>query len=185
MAIQTWQLDTTHTTVGFTVRHMVVAKVHGRFTRFAGKLVLNGDDLTRASVEVKLEAASIDTGVEARDNHLRSQDFFDVAAFPKLIFRSTRVEAAGGARYRIVGELTVRDVTREVVLDAELLGRVKDPFGTERLAFQASTHLDRKAFGLTWNQAMETGGVLVGERVDISLDVQAVPAQPAASDKAA
>ncbi|MCY1044082.1 YceI family protein [Corallococcus sp. bb12-1] len=184
MPLQTWQLDTTHTTVGFTVRHMVVAKVHGRFTRFEGKVTLQGDDFTKASVEVKLEAASLDTGVEARDNHLRSPDFFDVAAFPKLIFRSKRVEAVKGDHYRVVGDLTVRDQTHEVVLDAELLGRAKDPFGTERIAFQATTHLDRKQFGLTWNQAMEAGGVLVGERVDISLDVQAVPATVPA-DKAA
>ncbi|QSQ19854.1 YceI family protein [Pyxidicoccus parkwayensis] len=176
MTIQTWQLDTTHSTVGFMVRHMVVAKVHGRFTRFEGKVVLDGDDLTRGSVEVKLEAASIDTGVEQRDNHLRSPDFFDVGAFPKLIFRSRRVTAAGKNRYHVTGDLTIRDVTREVVLDAELLGRVKDPWGNERLAFQASTSIDRKDFGLVWNQALETGGLLVGERVDISIDVQAVAA---------
>ncbi|WP_164007544.1 YceI family protein [Pyxidicoccus trucidator] len=183
MAIQTWNLDTTHSTLGFTVRHMVVAKVHGRFARFEGKVVLDGEDLTRGAVEVKIEAASLDTGVEQRDNHLRSPDFFDVAAFPKLIFRSRKVSVAGKNRYHVTGDLTLRDVTREVVLDAELLGRLKDPWGNERLAFQASTSIDRKDFGLVWNQAMETGGLLVGERVDISIDVQAV-AVPAA-EKAA
>lgn len=183
MALQTWNLDTTHSTLGFTVRHMVVAKVHGRFTRFEGKVVLEGDDLTRGSVEVKIEAASLDTGVEPRDNHLRSPDFFDVAAFPKLIFRSRKVTEAGKNRYHVTGDLTLRDVTREVVLDAELLGRLKDPWGNERLAFQASTSIDRKDFGLVWNQAMETGGLLVGERVDISIDVQAVAA-PAAQKAA-
>ncbi|MBZ4414915.1 YceI family protein [Myxococcus sp. RHSTA-1-4] len=182
MAIQTWQLDTTHSSIGFTVRHMVVAKVHGRFTRFEGKLVLDGEDLTRGSAEVKMEAASLDTGVEQRDNHLRSPDFFDVAAFPKLIFRSRKVTASGKGRYLVTGDLTIRDVTREVVLDAELLGRMKDPWGNERLAFQATTSIDRKDFGLVWNQALETGGVLVGERVDISIDVQAVAA---AAEKAA
>ncbi|WP_163996379.1 YceI family protein [Pyxidicoccus caerfyrddinensis] len=183
MAIQTWNLDTTHSTLGFMVRHMVVAKVHGRFTRFEGKVVLDGEDLTRGSAEVKIEAASLDTGVEQRDNHLRSPDFFDVAAFPKLIFRSKRVETAGKGHYRVTGDLTIRDVTREVVLDAELLGRMKDPWGNERLAFQASTSIDRKDFGLVWNQALETGGLLVGERVDISVDVQAVAAP--AGEKAA
>ena len=179
MTIQTWQLDTNHSSIGFTVRHMVVAKVNGRFTRYDGKLTLIGEDLTRASVEVKIEAPSIDTGVEARDNHLRSPDFFDVAAFPKVIFRSRRVEAAGSQRYRVVGDLTLRDTTREVVLEAEFLGRVTDPFGAERLAFSARTQIDRKDFGLTWNKALETGGVLVGERIDIALDVQAVKAAPA------
>jgi polyisoprenoid-binding protein YceI len=182
MATQTWQLDTTHSSIGFTVRHMVVAKVHGRFTRFEGKLVLDGEDVTRGSAEVKIEAASLDTGVEQRDNHLRSPDFFDVGAFPKVIFRSKKVAEAGKGRYQVTGDLTLRDVTREVVLDAELLGKVKDPWGNERLAFQATTSIDRKDFGLKWNQALETGGLLVGERVDISLDVQAVAV---AAEKAA
>ena len=175
MSIETWQLDTTHSTIGFTVRHMVVARVHGRFTRYEGRLFLNGD-LTKAQAEVKIDAASLDTQVEARDTHLRSQDFFDVAAFPRVIFRSRRVEAAGTNSYRVVGDLTVRDTTREVVLEMELLGRVKDPFGAERLAFHARTSIDRKDFGLVWNKALETGGMLVGERVDIELDVQAVKA---------
>ncbi|NTX04985.1 YceI family protein [Myxococcus sp. CA051A] len=182
MAIKTWQLDTTHTTVGFMVRHMVVAKVHGRFTRFEGKVEVNGDDLAQGSAEVKIDVSSIDTGVEQRDNHLRSPDFFDAAAFPKLIFRSKRVQDAGKGHYRVVGDLTIRDVTREVVLETELLGKVKDPWGNERLAFQASTSIDRKDFGLSWNQALEAGGLLVGERVDITLDVQAVAV---AAEKAA
>ncbi|WP_338869833.1 YceI family protein [Myxococcus stipitatus] len=182
MALKTWQLDTTHTTIGFMVRHMVVAKVHGRFTRFEGKVVVPGEDLAQGSVEVKIDATSIDTGVEQRDNHLRSQDFFDAGAFPKLIFRSKRVQDAGKGHYRVVGDLTIRDVTREVVLETELLGKVKDPWGNERLAFQASTSIDRKDFGLSWNQALEAGGLLVGERVDISLDVQAVAV---AAEKAA
>jgi polyisoprenoid-binding protein YceI len=176
MALQTWQLDTTHSSVTFTVRHMVVARVQGRFTRYEGRLWLNGEDLTHASVEVKLEAASIDTGVEARDTHLRSPDFFDVAAAPKVIFRSTQVVPAGQGHYRVVGDLTLRNTTREVVLETEFLGRVTDPFGTERLAFRARTQVNRTDFGLTWNKALETGGVLVGERIDIELDVQAVKA---------
>jgi polyisoprenoid-binding protein YceI len=175
MAIETWQIDTTHSSIGFTVRHMVVAKVHGRFTRYEGRLFVNGN-LARAQAEVKIDAASIDTQVEARDNHLRSPDFFDVAAFPRIIFRSKRVEEAGKERYRVVGDLTLREVTREVVLEVEFLGRVTDPFGAERLAFNARTSIDRKDFGLTWNKALETGGVLVGEHIDIELDVQAVKA---------
>jgi polyisoprenoid-binding protein YceI len=184
MTLQTWQLDTTHSSIDFTVRHMVVAKVHGRFTRYEGRLWLDGEDLTRASVEVKIDASSIDTSVEARDNHLRSPDFFDVGAFPKIIFRSRRVVPVGEGRFHLVGDLTLRDVTREVVLDTELLGRLRDPFGTERIAFSARTHLNRRDFGLEWNQALETGGVLVGERVDLELNIQAVPAQ-ALQEKAA
>ncbi|HYO56456.1 YceI family protein [Archangium sp.] len=175
MAIETWQIDTTHSSIRFIVRHMVVARVHGRFARYEGRLFMNGD-LVNAQAEVKIDAASLDTQVEARDNHLRSPDFFDVAAFPRIIFRSQRVEAAGQNRYRVVGSLTLRAVTREVVLDTEFLGRVTDPFGTERLAFSARTSIDRKDFGLTWNKPLETGGVLVGERIDIELDVQTVKA---------
>ena len=182
MAIETWRIDTTHSSIGFTVRHMVVAKVHGRFTRYEGRLFLNGN-LTKAQAEVKIEAASIDTQVEARDNHLRSQDFFDVAAFPRVIFRSKRVEEARKDRYRVVGDLTLRDVTREVELEVEFLGRVTDPFGTERLAFNARTSIDRKDFWLTWNKALETGGLLVGEHIDIEVDVQVVKA--VATEKAA
>jgi polyisoprenoid-binding protein YceI len=173
MSIETWRLDPTHSSIGFTVRHMVVARVHGRFTRYEGRLFINGD-LEKAQAEVKIDAASIDTQVEARDNHLRSPDFFDVGAFPRVIFHSRRVAAVGGERYRVVGDLTLKDITREVVLEAEFLGRVTDPFGTERLAFSARTSIERKDFGLTWNKALETGGVLVGERIDIELDVQAV-----------
>lgn len=181
MAIETWQIDTTHSSIGFTVRHMVVARVHGRFTRYEGRLFLNGN-LTKAQADVKIDAASIDTQVEARDKHLRSQDFFDVAAFPRVIFHSKRVEEARKDRYRVVGDLTLRDVTREVLLDVEFLGRMTDPFGTERVAFHARTSIDRKDFGLTWNKALESGGLLVGEHIDIELDVQAVKA---AAEKAA
>ncbi|PTL83605.1 YceI family protein [Vitiosangium sp. GDMCC 1.1324] len=175
MSIETWKIDTAHTSIGFTVRHMVVARVHGRFSRYEGRLFVNGD-LTNAQVEVKIDAASIDTQVDARDKHLRSPDFFDVAAFPRVIFRSRRVVAVGQEHYRVVGDLTIKEFTREVVLDAEFLGRLKDESGTERLAFIARTSIDRKDFGLTWNKALETGGVLVGERIDIELDVQAVKA---------
>ena len=182
MAIETWNIDPTHSSIGFTVRHMVVAKVHGRFTRYEGRLFMNGE-LAKAQAEVKIDAASIDTQVEARDNHLRSPDFFDVGAFPRVIFRSRRVVPVGGERYQVVGDLTLKDITREVVLEAEFLGRMTDPFGTERLAFSARTSIERKDFGLTWNKALETGGVLVGERIDIELDVQAVKA--AAAEKAA
>lgn len=185
MTPQTWQLDTAHTTIGFTVRHMVVAKVHGRFTKFDGKLSLPDGDLGRGTVEVNIDANSIDTQVEARDNHLRSPDFFESGKFPHLTFRSTAVEKTGKDRYRVKGQLTIRDVTREVELDTEYLGKVTDPFGAEKVVFSATTQIDRKAYGLTWNKAMETGGVLVADRIDIQLDVQAVRAAEQASSQAA
>src|SRR5688500_7933337 len=185
MATQTWQLDTTHTSIGFTVRHMVVAKVHGRFTRFEGKLLVPDSDFTRAETEVTIDAASIDTQVEGRDGHLRSADFFDVEKFPTIRFRSMGVQAAGKDQYRIDGELTIRGVTRPVALKAEFLGAMKDPFGQDRVAFTATAQLDRKDFGLTWNKALETGGVLVADRIDLQLEVQATPAVAAPAVQAA
>jgi polyisoprenoid-binding protein YceI len=169
-----WNIDTTHTQIGFAVRHMVVSKVRGRFGKYAGKLALDEVDFTRSSVAVTIDASSIDTGAADRDTHLRSPDFFDVARFPELVFRSGRIERVGNDRYRVHGDLTIRDVTRAVELDVEIGGRGMDPWGNERIGLFAKTSIDRKDFGLTWNQVLETGGILVGDRIDIELDVQAV-----------
>jgi polyisoprenoid-binding protein YceI len=187
MKTATWNIDTTHSGIGFSVRHMVFAKVRGRFASWTGSVQLDPTDLSSASVEAEIEAASIDTGVEDRDNHLRSADFFNAEQFPTVSFKSTGVEHAGGDRYRITGDLTIRDVTREVVLDAEYGGQGKDPWGNQRVAVTAQTSIDRSDFGLTWNQVLEAGGVLVGERIDIELDVQAVRAaeESTADDQAA
>ncbi len=182
MDAQNANIDTTHSAINFSVRHMVFAKVRGRFGSWQGSIRLAGDDLTQASVEVEIDAASIDTGVADRDHHLRSADFLDVERNPTLAFRSTGVEAVAGNRYRVSGDLTIRGVTRSVVLDAEYGGRAQDPWGNERAAFTATTSVDRAEFGLKWNQALEAGGVLVGERVDIEIEVQAVT--KAASDAA-
>jgi polyisoprenoid-binding protein YceI len=178
----TWNLDPTHSTIGFTVRHMVFAKVRGRFASYAGTVLAPAGDWTQGQVDVRIEAASIDTGVADRDAHLRSADFFDVDAFEALTFRSDRVEAVGDDRFRLHGQLTIRDVTRPVVLEATLGGTGKDPWGNDRVAFTAKTRIDRFDYGLKWNQALEAGGVLVGRNVDIELDVQAVRA--AAADAA-
>src|SRR5688572_23097254 len=167
-------MDTVHSAIGFSVRHLVFAKVRGRFKTWTGSLELNDENLANSSVQVSIDADSIDTGTPDRDAHLRSPDFFDVANHPKLSFRSNRVEALGGDRYRVYGDLTIRDVTREVVLESEFSGRAKDPWGNDRVAFTAKTSVDRRDFGLKWNQALETGGVVVGERVDIELEIQAV-----------
>lgn len=168
-----WDIDTTHSAITFQVRHMVIAKVHGRFARWTGAVELDPADLSRSSVEVRIEAASIDTQVADRDAHLRSADFLDVEKHPEITFRSTRVEQGAGG-LRVVGDLTIRGVTREVVLDTEYAGTAKDPWGNERAGFSARTTIDRKAFGLTWNAALETGGVLVGEKVEIVLEVEAI-----------
>lgn len=181
MSTNGWNFDPAHSGINFTVRHMVFAKVRGKFATWSGDLQFNQADLTRSRVAVEIDATSIDTGVAERDTHLKSPDFLDVEHFPKLSFRSTRLEAAGGERYRLHGELTIRDVTREVVLDTEYAGTAKDPWGNERAAFSASVSINRKDFGLAWNQVLEAGGVLVGDKIDIEIDVQAIKAAPAAA----
>ena len=179
MTTNNWNIDTVHSGINFSVRHMVVSKVRGRFGKFSGELAIDDDDLTRSSVNVAIEAASIDTGNAQRDGHLRSGDFFDVVACPELRFRSTRIDKRGDDRYAVVGQLTIRDVTREVSLDVEFGGRARDPWGNERVGFVATASVDRKEFGLRWNQALETGGVLVGDRIDIELELQGVRAAAA------
>ena len=180
MTTNNWNLDTVHSGINFSVRHMVVSKVRGRFTKFTGNVELDENDLPRSIVEATIDASSIDTGTAQRDEHLRSADFFDVEHFPEIRFRSTGIEKVGTEReterYRLTGQLTIRDVSREIALDVEYGGRGKDPWGNERVGFTAKGTLDRKDFGLTWNQALETGGVLVSDRVVIELEVQAVKA---------
>jgi polyisoprenoid-binding protein YceI len=174
-----WNLDTVHSGINFSVRHMVVSKVRGRFTKFSGNIALDDSDLARSVVEATIDASSIDTGTAQRDDHLRSADFFDVERFPQIRFRSTGIEKLGTERYRLTGELTIRDVGREIALDVEYGGRGKDPWGNERVGFTAKGAFDRKDFGLQWNQALETGGVLVSDRVEIELEVQGVKAAAA------
>jgi polyisoprenoid-binding protein YceI len=174
MAQETWQVDGAHSAVNLAVRHMVISKVRGHFGTWSATLRLDTAELARSTVEVEIEAASIDTGVADRDAHLRSPDFLDAAKYPTLRFQSRRVEAASKDRLRVVGDLTIRDVTREVVLDVEYGGQGKDPWGNTRVGFTATTSLNRKDFGLTWNQALETGGVLVADRVDIEIELQAI-----------
>jgi polyisoprenoid-binding protein YceI len=183
MTTESWQVDPAHSAVTLTVRHMLISKVRGRFTRWSAKLQLDTADQTRSTVEVDIEAASIDTGVADRDAHLRSPDFLDAEKHPTLRYRSRSVEAAGKDRLRVVGDLTIREVTRAVVLDVELGGMAKDPWGKQRIGFTATGSLDRKDFGLTWNKALEAGGVLVADRVDVEIELEAV--QEAAASAAA
>jgi polyisoprenoid-binding protein YceI len=172
----TWSIDTGHSAVRFGVRHMMFTKTRGRFTRWDGELRLDPANLPSSSVEVTIDAASIDTGDPQRDGHLRSADFLDAETFPTLTFRSTKVEDLGEGKLRVSGELTIRGVTRPVVLDTEYAGRVKDPWGNDRAGFAARTAIDRTDFGLRWNQALETGGLLVGNKVEIELELEAVAA---------
>ena len=174
MANESWQVDGAHSSVNLSVRHMVISKVRGHFAKWNAKLALDTANLTRSSVEVAIDAASIDTGVGDRDNHLRSPDFLDAQKYPSITYKSRRVEALSPERLRVVGDLTIRDVKREVVLDVEYGGQGKDPWGNQRVGFTATASINRKDFGLTWNQALETGGVLVADRVDIEIELQAI-----------
>jgi polyisoprenoid-binding protein YceI len=174
-------IDNAHSDISFSVRHMVFAKVRGHFTKWSAQMVFDPADASKASVEVSIDAASIDTREPQRDAHLRSPDFLDVEKFPTITFKSKRVELAGENRYRVVGDLTIHGTTREVTLDVEQTGRGKDPWGNERVGFAARTSINRVDYGLKWNQALETGGVLVGEKVDIEIDVEAVSAEKKAA----
>ena len=176
MALQKWNIDTSHSGVHFTVRHMVFAKVHGRFTRWSGSIDLDEQNLAVSAVSVDIESASVDTNEEKRDGHLKSADFFDVENNPKISFKSTKVEPKGDTELRVTGDLSIHGVTKPVILAVERLGKGKDPWGNERIVFSASVSVDRKDFGLKWNQALETGGVLVADRVDINLEVEGVKA---------
>ena len=174
-ATTTWNIDAAHSEVGFEVKHLMIAKVRGRFAGVTGAITLDESDLTASSVDVSIDVSTIDTRQEQRDAHLRSGDFFDAESFPTLTFHSSRVEAVGSS-LRITGDLTIRGVTREVVLDATNEGRANDPWGGERIAFSAQTKIDRRDFGLTWNQALEAGGVAVGHDIKIAIEVEAVKA---------
>lgn len=168
----TWVIDTTHSQVGFTVRHMMFAKVRGEFRQWTAELEL-GDDLVASKVNVEIDTASIFTNEEKRDGHLRSGDFFDSEKFPKMTFASKRVDKSGGD-LRLIGDLTIRGETHEVALEVEETGRGKDPWGQDRVGFAAKTTIDRTKWGLKWNAALEAGGVLVSEKVDITIEIQAI-----------
>ena len=182
MPVSVWNIDPVHSAIAFSVRHMVVSRTRGRFARWNGQIRFDPANPSASSVEVAIDAASIDTADAQRDAHLRSADFFDVERFPTASFRSTRLEDLGGNRYRITGDLTLRGVTKPVTLETTYEGSAKDPWGGERAGFIASTSIDRREFGLEWNTALETGGLVVGDKVELSLEIEALkqPAQQAA-----
>jgi polyisoprenoid-binding protein YceI len=174
MRTDRWEIDSSHSSVHFSVRHLVIAKVRGTFGRWSGTVQAPDGDFSKATVNVTIDASSIDTGVEDRDAHLKSPDFFDVAKHPELRFFGKRVQPRSLSEIDVVGDLTIKGITREVVLRVEQHGQAKDPWGNIRAAFSAKTSIDRKDFGLTWNQVLETGGVMVGDRIEIEADIEAV-----------
>jgi len=174
MSTERWEIDSSHSSLHFSVRHLVIAKVRGTFARWSGTVEVPDGDFAKATVAVTIDASSIETGVADRDGHLKSPDFFDVAQYPELRFVGKRVQPRSGDEIDVIGDLTIRGITREVVLRVEQHGQAKDPWGNVRAAFTAKTTIDRKDFGLTWNQALETGGVLVGDKVEIEAEIQAV-----------
>ena len=169
----TWNVDAVHSNVAFTVRHLVVAKTRGRFGQFHGTVVI-ADDPLQSSVEVEIDMASVDTRDEGRDSHLRSPDFFDVEQYPTMTYRSTAVTPADGGMWAVDGDLTAHGVTQPLRLLVDFEGGVTDPWGNARAGFSATAEVDREAFGITFNQVLEGGGVMVGKKVTIEIEAEAV-----------
>ena len=169
-----WKIDASHTRAVFSVRHMMISNVHGQFHNVAGAVNFDEGQPTRSSVDVQIEAASIDTNDERRDGHLKSPDFLDAENFPYLTFKSKRIEVVDDSHGRIYGDLNIRGVSREVMLATEYNGQAKGPYGQQSAGFTASTKINRKDFGLNWNVALETGGVLVSDIVNISIELEIV-----------
>lgn len=175
-----WEIDTYHTRVGFAVKHMMVSTVRGSFKKFEGKIHLDEQTPAASQVDITVDAASIDTNDERRDGHLRSPDFFDAATYPTLTFKSTKVEKLSDEKFRVYGNLTIRDVTREVPLEVELTGESRDMQGQRRAGFEVTGSLNRKDFGLNWNVALEAGGWLVSDTIKLVIDAEVFePAQVA------
>jgi polyisoprenoid-binding protein YceI len=173
-----WVIDPSHSEVAFSVRHMMLTKARGSFDRFSGTVEFDEQNPANSSVNVEIEADSIDTRDEKRDGHLKSPDFLDVANYPTLSFVSKKVVAVSDTHGKIIGDLTIRGVTNEVVLDTEYNGQSKSPWGTTSAGFSATTKISRQDWGLTWNVGLETGGVLVGDEVTITIEIEIVKQVP-------
>jgi polyisoprenoid-binding protein YceI len=174
MTATNWDFDKSHSGIHFTVRHLMVSKVRGAFHDWSGTLALDDEDITRSKVAVTIQAASVDTKEAKRDEHLRSADFFEAEKYPTLEFRSTAVKQAGTDELEVTGDLTIHGITKSVVLHVEVGGQVKDPWGGTRAGFSAKTSISRKDYGLTWNGVLEAGGVVVGDKIEISLEIEAI-----------
>lgn len=172
MATTAWQLDVAHSEVTFRVRHLVIATVSGKFDKFASVVRTDGDDFTTADIEFTVETASVNTGVDARDNHLRSDDFFNSEKFPAMTFKSTGLKKNADGDYLLEGNLTIRDITKPIVLNVELGGTAVDPYGNHKAGFEVTGKLKRKEFGLLWDALTEAGGAVVSDEVRIQANVQ-------------
>lgn len=173
----TWNIDPDHSNIGFRIKHLMIANVKGNFNKHTGTVEINDKDVTKSKVNITIEAASINTNVQKRDEHLRSADFFDVAKYPSMTFVSKKVAKAGKGALKVTGDLTIHGVTKEVVLNVEPISpEIKDPWGNIRRGTLATTKISRKEFGLTWNKAMETGGVMIGDEVYITLEIEMIKA---------
>ncbi|MFJ9636010.1 MULTISPECIES: YceI family protein [unclassified Streptomyces] len=172
----TYTIDPAHSSIGFTVRHAMVTNVRGSFGEHEGTLTLDGTDPANSSAAIDVKIASVDTGIADRDGHLVSGDFFDAEKFPLMTFRSTRAEQLGGEAYRVTGDLTIKDVTRPLSIDLEFNGSATDVYGNERVGFEGSADILRSDWGLTWNAALETGGVMVSDKVKLNFDISAIKA---------
>lgn len=171
----TWTIDPAHTRVGFVARHLMASKVRGSFDSFDGTIEI-ADDLTQSKVDVSIDTGSITTSATDRDHHLRSGDFFDVENFPTMRFTSTNIEDLGNGKYEVAGDLTIKDVTKPVTLDATYLGIINDPWGNAKAMLEATTKINRENWGLTWNAPLEAGGVLVSKEITIEVEAQAAKA---------
>jgi polyisoprenoid-binding protein YceI len=179
-----WDVDAGHSRVGFAVKHMMVSTVHGTFAKYTGTVALDDADITKSKAHLEIDASSITTGNDKRDEHLKSPDFFDAAHFPKLVFDSTKVDRYGADGLSLSGNLTIKNVTKPVVLTVSgLSSEIKDPWGMTRRGATASAKISRKEFGLSWNKSLDTGGVVVGDEVTIELEVELVKHAPASAAK--
>ncbi|KUN79581.1 YceI family protein [Streptomyces griseoruber] len=169
-----YSIDPAHSTIGFVARHAMVTNVKGKFNDFTGSLHLDGTDPSRSTASLDVKMESIDTGSADRDGHLKSADFFKTDEFPAMTFRSTSAEALGGDDYRITGDLSILGVTKPITIDLEFNGSAKDPFGNERAGFEGKAEILRSEWGLTWNAALETGGVLVSDKIKLNFDISAI-----------
>ena len=169
-----WKIDTAHTAIQFSVRHMMISKVRGSFEKFTGTVQLDEHNPANTTVDIQVESASINTRDPQRDAHLRSPDFFNAELYPVMSFKSRRIEVTAQNKARLTGDMTIRDITHEVVFDVEFNGILKNPWGANAAGFSASTRINRKDWNLTWNVALETGGVLVGDDIDLNIELELV-----------
>ena len=168
-----YEFDVVHSSIGFSVRHLMISNVTGNFNDFSGKLLFDEDDLTKSSVEIGIKTASINTNNENRDNHLKTADFFNAEQFPEITFKSSKVEKSGDA-FILFGIFTMHGISKEISIPFEFIGKIMGPMGKQRLGFEGSTKIDRKDFGITWNKTLDEGGLAVGNEVKIQLNIEAV-----------